>query len=88
MTGVTVTPATGSVEVGKTIKLTAAVTPADATDQTGAWSVSDSTLGTIAEDGTLTGVKAGSVDVNWTSTDGAKVGSATIEITAAAEATE
>lgn len=85
VTGVTVAPATASVEVGKTVKLAASVAPADATDKTGAWSSVDTATATVAEDGTVTGVAAGSTKVQFTTTDGQKAGSADITVTAPEE---
>lgn len=83
MTGVTVTPATVSVETGKTAKLTVAVAPDSATDKSGKWSVDDATKATIADDGTVTGVTAGTAKATYTTTDGAKTGTSTITVTAA-----
>ncbi|WP_203633764.1 Ig-like domain-containing protein [Lacticaseibacillus suibinensis] len=74
-------PATVSVKVGVTTKLSKTVEPADATDKTGAWSIEDTTVATIDDSGTVTGVKAGKTQVKFTTTTGAIVGSATITVT-------
>lgn len=84
VTGATITPVTASVEVGKTAKLSVTVAPTNATDSTGKWAVADNTVATIATDGTVTGVKAGSTQATFTTTDGGKTASATITVTAAA----
>ena len=64
-----------SVEIGKTLTLSATVLPLNATNPKVVWSLSsaaDSTLATIVA-GELTGVKAGVVTVIATSTDGTNV---------------
>jgi uncharacterized protein YjdB len=75
-----VAPTTANVEVGKTAKLVATITPDDATDQTGKWSIGDTSIATIAEDGTITGMKAGTAVATYTTTDGAKTATATITV--------
>ncbi len=73
-------PLTVNVEVGKTAKLVATIAPNDATDKTGNWSISDTSIATIAEDGTITGVKAGTTVATYTTTDGAKTATSTITV--------
>ncbi|RRG07754.1 MAG: hypothetical protein DUD32_12505 [Lactobacillus sp.] len=73
-------PTTANVEVGKTAKLVATISPDDATDKTGKWSIGDTSIATIAEDGTITGVKAGTTIATYTTTDGAKVATSTITV--------
>jgi uncharacterized protein YjdB len=60
--------------------------PADATDKTGKWTIDDSSVATIADDGTVTGVKAGTAKATHTTTDGNKTATATITVTAATTA--
>ena len=79
--GVTVDPATASVEVGKTVVLTGTVAPDNATDKTIAWTSSDDTIATVA-DGTVTGVKAGEATI--TATANGKTGTAKVTVTAPA----
>lgn len=74
-------PTTANVEVGKTAKLVATIAPDDATDKTGKWSIGDTSIATIAEDGTITGVKAGTTVVTYTTTDGAKIATSSITVT-------
>lgn len=49
--------------VGETLSLTAAPDPADATGFTVVWSTADPAVATVAEDGTVTGVAAGSTTI-------------------------
>ena len=55
-----------TLEAGKTLKLTATVTPEGA-DASVTWSSSDNKIATVAEDGTVTGVKEGLVIIKATS---------------------
>lgn len=90
VTGVTVTPTTGSVTVGEQLTLTAAVAPTDATNKSVTWSSSDDTIATV-EDGVVTGVSAGdatitvtTVDGSFTATCGVTVEAATVAVTGVA----
>lgn len=82
VTGVALTPATTSVVVGATRQLTAAVSPTDATDKTGVWASSDTSKFTISTSGLITGVAAGTGSATFTTTDGAKVGTTAVTVTA------
>jgi len=61
VTGITLDKASASVQVGKTLTLTATIEPAEATD-TVIWESSDNTIATV-EDGVVTGVKAGTATI-------------------------
>lgn len=82
VTGVSLTPATTSVVVGATRQLTATVSPTDATDKTGVWASSDTSKFTISTSGLITGVAAGTGNATFTTTDGAKVGTTAVTVTA------
>ncbi|HIW72627.1 MAG TPA: Ig-like domain-containing protein [Candidatus Levilactobacillus faecigallinarum] len=82
VTSVTLDQATASVEVGKTVKVTATVVPADATDKTVTYSIDDDTIATVTADGTITGVKAGSATVTVTAGD--KTATTAVTVTDAA----
>ncbi|WP_179211705.1 Ig-like domain-containing protein [Secundilactobacillus pentosiphilus] len=84
VTGISLDKTTASVEVGKTVKLTATVTPNNATDATPVFTSSDATVATIANDGTVTAVKAGTATI--TVTAGGKTATSAITVTAAAPA--
>lgn len=73
VTSVTIDHPTLSVGVGKTAKLTATIAPVNATDNGIAWSTADQTIATVGADGTVTGVKAGTVDVTAASHADAKI---------------
>ena len=70
---VSVSPSTLSlVEGSSSQKLSAAVLPADATDKTVTWSSSATGVATVATDGTVTAVKAGTATI--TENNGGKKG--------------
>lgn len=68
-TGITVSGAKDrTVEEGATLKLTTAKVPADATDSYAvSWKSSDTSIATVAADGTVKGVKIGSATITATS---------------------
>lgn len=75
VTGVTVTPTSGSVAVGATTTFTVDVAPAGATDKTYTVTSSAPTKATATLSGTtvtVTGVAAGTANITVTTTDGAK----------------
>ena len=69
-TGVEVTPDEATLKVGETLTLNANVLPADATNQNVTWSVNDSSVATVDQNGVVTGLKAGDVTVTVTTADG------------------
>lgn len=82
VTGVTA-PATLSVQVGHTAKITATVTPADASNPTLIYASKDEKIATVDEDGTVHGVKAGTVDITITSAaDSTKTATTKVTVTA------
>ena len=80
VTGVTVTPASQEVQVGKSTTFIATVTPDNATNKKVTWTSSDESVATVNEDGVVTGVKAGTVTITATTVDGGITGTATIEV--------
>ena len=83
VTGVTMSDATISLDVGANKTLTADVLPAGATDKTGVWASSDATVATVDQAGKVVGVKAGTANITFTTTDGAKKGTTVATITVA-----
>ena len=60
---VEITSTETDVEVGKTITLTAKVSPENATDKTVTWSSSDTAIATVDSTGKVTGVAAGTATI-------------------------
>ena len=69
-TGITLDKTELYVEVGDTETLTATVSPADASDGSVTWTSSDETVATVDENGTVTGVKAGTATITATTVSG------------------
>ncbi|WP_221409718.1 sugar-binding protein [Pseudochryseolinea flava] len=82
VTGVTVTPSTGSVGVGSTLQLTATVSPSNATNQTVSWSSSNSSVASVSNTGVVSGVSNGSAVITVTTQDGGKTSTSNITVTA------
>ena len=81
VTGVTVTPATTSVQVGKTRSLTATVAPANADNKTVTWSSSNEAIATVNANGVVTGKAVGTVTITATTKVGNKAASCQVTVT-------
>ena len=80
VTGITLNKTTASVVKGKTVALTATVTPDTATDKTIKWATSNKNVATVSTDGVVTAVAAGTAIITATAADGSGV-KATCKIT-------
>lgn len=68
VTDISIEPASVSIEVGETTKLTAMVSPSDATNATVTWSSSDQTIATV-DNGTVSAIKEGTAIITATAGD-------------------
>ena len=80
VTGVTVTPATATIDAGQTQRLTATVAPATATYPGYTWSSSNPAIATVSATGLVSAVSDGSVTIRATTTDGGHQGSCALTI--------
>lgn len=71
-----------SIEAGSSEKLTATVTPEDATDKSVSWSSSAEDVAKVDAEGNVTAVKEGSAVITVTTTDGGKTASCNVTVTA------
>lgn len=62
-----------AIEVGQTSTLEANVLPSTATNKTVTWRSADNSIATVSEDGVITGVSLGTVNVYATAADGSNV---------------
>ena len=81
VTGVSFSANSGSLTAGQTVTLTPVFTPSNATDKSGAWASSDTTVATVAG-GLVTALAAGSATITFTSTDGSFTASYALTVTA------
>ena len=82
VTGITADSAL-SVKAGSTTKLTIAVQPSNATDKGYSITSTDESVATVTNDGTVTGVKAGTAEIDTVShADATKIAKTTITVTA------
>ena len=79
VTGITIAPTTLSLDVDKTAKLQATITPDKATDKTVTWESSDETIAKVDANGEVTAVSVGTVTITVTTADGSKT--ATCQVT-------
>jgi endoglucanase len=83
VTGVTVSPASASVNVGSTTSLTATVSPSNATNKNVSWNSSNTSVATVSSTGVVTGVAAGSATITVTTADGGFTATSTITVSGA-----
>lgn len=82
VTAVSLSPATATVAVGATQQLTAAITPANATNKNVTWSTSNAAVASVSNAGLVTGIAAGTATITVTTQDGNKTATSTITVTA------
>ena len=87
VTGVTVSPTTATIKVEETTKLTATVTPDNATNKKVTWESSDTNIATVSEDGTVTGKGAGDATITAKTEDGSFTESCAVIVEAKAPET-
>ena len=83
VTGVSIDK-TATVQMGKTITLTATVKPTSATNKKVTWKSSDEKIATVDKNGKVTPVKEGTVEIIVTTEDGSKTAKCTLTVTKAA----
>lgn len=82
VTSVTLNKTTLSLVIGANETLTATVLPEDADDKTGTYSSEDSTIATVNAQGKVVGVKVGTTNVKFTTSNG-KTATCAVTVTAA-----
>ncbi len=82
VTSVSLSSNSETVKEGKTVTLTATVSPSNATNKAVNWSSSNTSVATV-NGGTVTGVSAGSATITVTTVDGSKTATCTVTVTAA-----
>ena len=82
VSGVALNKTSTSISVGNSEKLTATVEPNDATNKNVTWTSSDTSVATVAPDGTVTAVKAGTATITATAEgDNSKFATCTVTVT-------
>jgi uncharacterized protein YjdB len=80
VTGVTLNPATASVNVNGTTQLTATALPSNATDKSVSWASGDTSVATVSPYGLVTGVAAGTATITVTTQDGGKTATCIVTV--------
>jgi len=80
VTGVTVSPASATINAGATVQLTATVAPANATNQAVSWTSSNTAVATVSASGLVTAIAAGTATITATTTDQGKTATAPITV--------
>lgn len=78
VTGITVSPATGTIGGTASTQLAAKISPTNASNTTIAWSTSNSSTAKVDSSGLVTGVAAGTATITATTQDGGFAGSSAI----------
>ncbi len=84
VTGVSLNKTSATLEAGKTLQLTAAVRPENATNQDVTWSSNNEDVATVDEDGLVRAIKAGTAKITVTTEEAGKNAVATITVKSAA----
>lgn len=81
VTGVSVTPGTGTLNINTTRQLTAVVTPSNATNKTVTWSSSAPAIASVSSTGLVTALNAGTATITATTADGSFTANSSITVT-------
>ncbi|QCX00335.1 DUF5011 domain-containing protein [Aggregatimonas sangjinii] len=73
ITGITLTPAEFTLNVGQTSELGIQITPTNATNQNVTWSSNDETVATVSATGEITAISAGEAEITASSNDAGNV---------------
>ena len=82
VTGVSVSPTSLSLTAGETYRLTPTVSPSNATNTAVSWSSSNTSVASVASDGTVTAKAAGSATITCTTQDGSMKATCSVTVTA------
>ena len=81
VSGVKVSPASKTIYIGKTLTLSASVSPSTATNKAVKWKSSDKSIATVSSKGVVKGLKSGTVTITCTTEDGSYKATAKIKVT-------
>lgn len=82
VTGITVSPASATIETGATTTLAATVSPSNATNKTVTWSSSNAGIATVSSSGVVTGITAGTTVITATTSDGGYTATSNVTVNA------
>ena len=82
VTGISVEPISVILDEGDQLQLNATIEPANATNQSVSWTSDDWSIASVNSDGEITGLKAGSTQINAISDDGSFVATVAVTVNA------
>ncbi len=82
VTGLTLTPTTSTIFVGKTLQLIPTIAPVDAFNRTISWESSNASVANVNSDGFVTAISEGPATIKATTQDGGKTATSDITVSA------
>lgn len=80
VSSISIDKGSATIDAGKSVKLSATISPSDATNKKYSWSSNNNAIATVDQNGNVTGIKAGTATISVTSDDGGHTSSCTVTV--------